>query len=703
MSDQGELYEKSWILYHILNRCIGNRETVAARRRSVVVTEQLQNAEGRIRDFFLTGSRAEGLSARGSDNDWMLIDRNAVVLCPDQDISNHLDIANKTVCMMRKARSRPGYVNLELLHQVQFDPSIVPIGDSQFISSEIYRQTHTDIAIRILQLDAEGHGPAVKIKHEYSDKPSEMDIVFSFPCYDWPSEANEWMNRPRLHDWPDKKLRDQIVQGGCHLVPEGDKTSAADQSLQWRISFTTAERKLFHSLTHVQFLVYGLIKKYLKQISGTLDHMLDETDIMSSYIIKTSILYAVESTSESFWQEKHTFLCFMFCLKILINWVKAGHCPNYFIKNNNMFLGKVHGQNQQKLLRYLTALHDMNWNCLSVGTAGIELTIGEHIRRVRKGELEFVLPPPTCSELKRDEALLSSAVFRFISVSPDIISSLELLAASKSDIDEFMGYCATGQSLSCEGMKIFGEHTNARGNKEKYKSLRKCKNLLRPFSTMFTSPGLLGLATYYYQTGNYMKTLEMCDHMTSSSKIYLDGIIDIMNDWDRYEQRYCGRGYNLLHKCQAFVTNMTFAHHTLQFCPSQLQQVITSKREMIPPHLLQFCPPQVKQVLKYVHDNIPLSVPPLPYAVFLSFLCYHELGDTRRRDTALIHLQTVKYVVRQGVGEHWIVHNILGICYETVGDTHRALREYRESLRVRSMSQCLNPAKELIERLQHVH
>ncbi|OWF40106.1 uncharacterized protein LOC110464226 [Mizuhopecten yessoensis] len=694
MSDQGELYEKCWLLYHILDRSIGSRETVAVRRRSVVVAEQLQNARGSIHDFFLTGSRAEGLGLLESDNDWMFIDKNVVVLCRDQDISNQLETANKLVLMMRKAESRPGYVNLEVLHKVHSDPSIVAVGDSQFISSEKYKRTHADIASRILQLDTEVHGPAVKTKFEYSDKPSEMDIVFSFPCYDWPSEANEWMYRSRLHDWPDKKLIEQIVQGGCHLIPVGDKTSPADQSLQWRISFTTAERKLFHSLTHVQFLVYGLLKYFLKQISKELEKIYGEADILSSYIIKTIVLYAAEGTSESFWQEKHTFLCFMFCLKILINWVKAGYCPNYFIRKNNMFLGKVHGQNQQKLLRYLTALHDMNWNCLSVGS-GIQTTIGEGIRRVRNGVWDYALPPPTHSERDRDETMLSSGVFRFINNSPDIISSLEQLSASTSDIDEFIGYCATGQSLSCEGMKIFGEHINARGNKEKYKSLRKCKNLLRPFSTMFSSPGLLYLATYHYKTGNYTKTLEICDHMTSSSKIYLDGIIDWTEDWDRYEQRYCGRGYNLLQKCQAFVTDMTFDPHTLQFCPVQLQQVITSKREMFPPHLLQSCP-QLPQVLKYFCDKIPFLVPPLPYAVFLSFLCYHELGDTRRRDRALIKLRYVKYDLRQGVGDHWIVHNILGICYEMDGDTHRALREYRNS-------QCLNPARELIERLQQLN
>lgn len=111
------------------------------------------------------------------------------------------------------------------------------------------------------------------------------------------------MIRPGLNEWPDKTLRDEIVGGGCHLVPVGDKTSS-DTFLQWRISFATAERRLVYCLSRVQFLVYGLLKYFLKQISDTLKQILGDTDILSSYIMKTVVFHAVEKTPWSFWQEK---------------------------------------------------------------------------------------------------------------------------------------------------------------------------------------------------------------------------------------------------------------------------------------------------------------------------------------------------------------------------------------------------------------
>ncbi|XP_021373684.1 uncharacterized protein LOC110463422 [Mizuhopecten yessoensis] len=405
MSDQGELYAKSWILFHILDRFMGSREIVAVRRRLIVLGEQLRSRKGRTdpTETFYTGSRAEGMHLKWSDADAMCINKNVIVTCPDNYIfSDQLDSANKTILIMRDASSRPGYVNLELLHLGQrygqhFQHSIIQVGDVYFISSEIYKLAFAEVLSEAHQTNVDINGPAVTLRDENS---SDLDQAISFPCYNWPSEANEWMSRPRLSGWPNKALRDQIVQGGCHLVPVGDKTSG-NPFLQWRISFTTAERKLIYTLTQVQFLVYALLKYFLKQISGMLKQMLGEADILSSYILKTVIFHAVEITAASFWQEKHTFLCFMLCLKILINWVKAGHCPNYFIKNNNMFLGKVQGENQRKLLRFLTDLHDMKWGCLSVGTF-LQPTIGDLIYIVRQGPRECVLPPPAQSENERD-------------------------------------------------------------------------------------------------------------------------------------------------------------------------------------------------------------------------------------------------------------------------------------------------------------
>ncbi|XP_021377500.1 uncharacterized protein LOC110465754 isoform X2 [Mizuhopecten yessoensis] len=109
----------------------------------------------------------------------------------------------------------------------------------------------------------------------------------------------------------------------------------------------------------------------------------------------------------------------------------------------------------------------------------------------------------------------------------------------------------------------------------------------------------------------------------------------------------------------------------------------------------------VELELQLEFDELPahgyIRIPPLPYAIFLAFLSYHEIGDIGRRDDCLRHLIAVKYDEDQGGHRHWIVHTLLGICYQTVGDSRRAIKAYEESLTVDIQ---WNPALDRIELLE---
>ncbi|XP_060063717.1 uncharacterized protein LOC132544161 [Ylistrum balloti] len=678
MADQDEQYNKSWILHQVLERYVGSRELISVRRKLTTTAEDLHNID--ITPWLNIGSSGEGFRMFGSDRDMMVVDKKVLVLRHHKDFNLIRNITNQTILVMRDANSRPGYTHLELVqlgreYEKELFESVVPVGNKSFLSSQLFTGSYNEGMSDVYRTRTETHGPATTMRGKDCNADTDFDIVISFPCYDWPQDADEWLTRPRLKNWPDKALRDQIVQDGCHLVPVGDKTSD-DTFLQWRISFSSAERKLIHSLSHVQFLVYGLFKNFLKQISDWLQHLFGDIDILSSYIIKTVVLHAVENTSDSFWQEKYTFFCFMFCLSTLISWVKAGYCPNYFINKNNMFLGKVCGENQQKLLNFLVVLYDLKWGCLSVGEY-MQPSIGELVQGVHDETTAMKIHPPAVLERKCDMEIFVKTLG--YECRPEVLSiSLARLSKSTEEIDEYMAYANTARALSYSGMTKFEEHLPVKGNKDKYKFLKTCKNLLLPCSLVCTSPGLLTLATYHYTTGNYKKTLEMCAHMISSFKMYVD-FGSCFEKQDKYEYLFCGRGYTLLQKCkEVFVTCITFLQDHGQFCPSQIRL----------------------DVGKYCPNGSMMRIPPLPYAVFLSFLCYHELGDTRTRNTALIELQTVKYDQEQGGSTHYVVHNLLGICFEMVGDKRRALEEYRSSVNVRHISQYQNSARERMERLQ---
>ncbi|XP_069112465.1 uncharacterized protein [Argopecten irradians] len=677
MADQWELCGDSWILYHVLDRMMGNKEKVAIRRKMTLVEERLESGEKQSFLSFIVGSSSEGVDMKGSDKDILYSDKEVVVICPDQNITPA--IADKTVFVMRDANSRPGYVTLELIKMAaefvrsSSIHSIVPVGNSYFISSEMYIRTFVDIATQIFQYEIASHGPAGCALNESNHCGFDVDFVSAFHCNCWPKEANEWLNRPRLLDWPDKRLRHQIVQGGCYLVPVGDKTSN-DTFLQWRISFVIAERKLVHSFNHVQFLVYCLLKYFLKQISDKLKSIYGEADIITSYILKTVLFYALENTSQFLWQERNIFLCFMFCLNILLTWVKTAYCPNYFIRNHNMFSGKINLSYHQNLIWFLDELRGISWGCLSVGSF-FEPTIGQYMKRVKHGEWELVLPTPARLERERD-VLIFMKTFSFCIGRSYLYQALALLYKSNTDTDEFVAYITSLRALFLNETEAFNQNSSLVGNKQKYKSLRKCKMLMTPLASACTCPGLLTLATYHYQTGNYTKTLEMCRGVISSKIIYVHARVNEMEE-DTYEDNYCSRGYDLLLKCQqAFGSGFQLNETSWQFCPSKLQ-----------PELAK------------IRLGAQLSIPPLPYAVFLMFLCYHDLGDTRRRDTALIDLRAMKYDEYQGRRRWWIVHNLLGICYEMVGDKVRARKEYEESLGGERPGQYNNPSD---ERITHI-
>ena len=61
------------------------------------------------------------------------------------------------------------------------------------------------------------------------------------------------------------------------------------------------------------------------------------------------------------------------CLRRIISWVKVGYCPNFFIPKNNMFSGKIEGQNQELLLQHLYIFYNEGYSCLlwcrSIGDA----------------------------------------------------------------------------------------------------------------------------------------------------------------------------------------------------------------------------------------------------------------------------------------------------------------------------------------------
>ncbi|XP_033760979.1 uncharacterized protein LOC117342827 [Pecten maximus] len=638
---------------YLERRVIGTEKTMNINRRLIVLSELFEKKD--FSEFIKTGSYGEGCSIKGSDIDRMLVFTNIEGVHPDQcnNIPQHL--AHKTILCIREADCRPGYVQLELVQLKQpvdapFLKSIVRIENSFFISSDIFREEHVLSQVSSTGFKFESNGPSAR--YNYTEFAG-ADTVCCFPYNSWPKEANEWITRTRLYGWPHPTLINKIVNSGCHLVPVGDKCSD-DTFLQWRISFAAAERSLVHSFSHIQVKVYVLLKYVLRQIKETLKETIGDDDILCSYFLKTIMFHAIENSSQMLWQDKNLFYCFWFCFNILIAWVKAGFCPNYVIRVNNLFQRKIHGQNQQILLEILDNYSRMKWESLSVNNFK-ETSILEHLCNTSmQAEL---LRPRTLQEniMNQDAYILPMSLYSLtFTTSSMMIGKALNLCLSQSNAEEMYTYMYVkvmdGVRCLSSGLISNGMCGNeaAAGNKAKYQRLRKCKYLMTPMA-LFGTEGLY-LATFHFLTGNISKCLELSRRILKPASYF--------KKCHKLDPELCTLYKHLYHPgCTLERLQKTYIH-SITFVSKYM-------------HLPHLC-------LELLIGEL-INIPPLPYVLFLNFLCYHEIGDTGARDEALHQLIQIQYHDAQGGHKYWIVHTLLGICYQTLGDYQRAIRAYWES------------------------
>ena len=115
-------------------------------------------------------------------------------------------------------------------------------------------------------------------------------------------------------------------------------------------------------MNHCQFLTYGLLKIFLKEV---INQQLDETnELLCSYHMKTVVFWVIQQNAIPLWCPQTFLFGFWVCFKLLLKWVYEGVCPNFFIPRNNMFLSKVHGSAQRSLFQKLHGLYEKGLVCL---------------------------------------------------------------------------------------------------------------------------------------------------------------------------------------------------------------------------------------------------------------------------------------------------------------------------------------------------
>ena len=179
------------------------------------------------------------------------------------------------------------------------------------------------------------HG-GLGVRFDVSGKVNKMhfsvDRVPAITVEDFPYIASEWVTRDRK--WPSLSVVKEIVMSGCHIVPKPYYGKEGNNLLDWRWSFSVAEIILAQFRTRKMNISYLILKsifyKYLKPI----EH---DNETLSSYFVKTVMLWQCEENDETWWSDKSTVKC----VSALLNRLKVSfynkHLSHYFIREMNLY------------------------------------------------------------------------------------------------------------------------------------------------------------------------------------------------------------------------------------------------------------------------------------------------------------------------------------------------------------------------------
>ena len=314
--------------------------------------------------MYYTGSKAEGLDLPGSDHDYMWDingEYNIRVAQTAQEARAAPSTRSATLLLCTDG-VHPGFALLRWLSPIPH-PLLLrssqnmygfPHLSSFLFTRETLQATNPgDGFTRAIQ------GPSIETWHEYMDRSeSGMDTVPSIHCPFWPRGAEEWLHRPHRCGWPTPTDITQITDFGCHLVAVGYPLSSSKE-MEWRISFSVAERFLVWSFNHIQIQCYAVMKIILKEFIKV--RCSPPNYVLCSYFIKTFLFWKFEVTESTFWRADNFRACISFLLVEFTKCIRDRELPHYFFPSFNLLSVKLTREAQRELLLILeTAIeHDI--------------------------------------------------------------------------------------------------------------------------------------------------------------------------------------------------------------------------------------------------------------------------------------------------------------------------------------------------------
>ncbi|VDI23257.1 Hypothetical predicted protein [Mytilus galloprovincialis] len=488
---------KEKYFYEHLVYTIGPEMHIHNKQRLLIVIDIISNLFENDRMQISSGSLAEGLDLPGSDLDIMFLIKNVNVI---QNVRNIKHPIQHTTLVMEPDKDHPGFTRIKLIAEGEEDTDIIlsdcceSTTNGEYVSVD--RFLH-NIMHRVSECQLSPHGPC------FSDTDQHCDIAICLQSKKLPYIAIPWVTR-RRHQWPPNVVIDKIVKYGCLLVPIGPRTTS-DNNLLWRLSFSVAEKKLVHSFNFTQLLCYGLLKLTFKRIISTNDGV---KDLLCSYFLKTALFWVSEEVDFEIFKLQKLFHCFFLCLDKLELWTNNCYCPNYFIPQHNLFLGKVDKSNNKTLLSVLNSIKCGGIDGLMNNVFPAE-SVNHSLSNTNK-EKSFIMLDiffyKTC-ELSIHFRNMHSCY-----KSLQYVKSLKMFESSKFITDTCNYYY--GMISQYAAQMLPPPNTKINGNIIHKLYHRHLQDGIRTDAVS----GWLVYASYYYVTGHYNVTLKLTEYVLSRCK-----------------------------------------------------------------------------------------------------------------------------------------------------------------------------------------
>lgn len=668
----------------------------------ITILKQVNNClpVGPFSESHIVGSAGEGVPSMDifsneSDVDIMAVARSWFVFerhAPDKAREN-------IQCLQfDDSDTLPGYVKLKLIQEdSNYSTEEVPI----FLSSsevrnnvlEINRDLSSDFMYsqmfqllgNKLSISWFSNGPSFSANIETDDQNvltrglahvKSVDTVVALKCREWPKIAEEWIERRREFDWPGGALIEEAVEKGCYLVPIGGHQSQCEE-MEWRISFVLAERLLIRNMNFIQRFVYSILKTIRKEIFG---HF---SAIISSYIVKTAVLWVSEENDVSSWEPGFVLRYVRLCFLKILNFLQVDFCPNFFMNKCNLFHAKY---SEDERLRLIYAITDFVYPSRFLIIINNLISIN-NVRRYMFDNIKIFR-----SQLNFLRNVRNVAAFRFCS--EDTINQF-MDNVFNSQEEAFPEVAIQTLSLLLTLVKKNSDNLSLTLKETMIETLS-CLQIRTASSVTFRNSGSLTL----------QQRFDILQHLFEDSKLQITnlsvgGITQVahaffsfgciehclelllpMLEMSRSKPQVRMNNYmSLFYLVLANLFNEDMAHSrpviNIQFYPFELPMLTKDIRfDVLVLKFQQELYSRRVAGIQQFHFNLTLD--PLVYACYMKFKCKRLVGDNIG---SCLALKEFEEMVFSGVSHRYVALSLLGCCLYENGHKEKAVSMFGRSVR----------------------